>query len=229
MQAEVLEAKLGALNPGRSEENYDPEEHQLGMLIRVHGRFVESAERGIYRDAEMLYWLDWDQSEERWAIRLTRRQGRASQSEAHSGVRTARTLGNPRGTITVVTTSVDGSNPKPTTYKTPAVYLSQALRWMLGRLLAGEAAQSFDWYFYDSVESALVLRSDQWAPAGDGSQNWMLRTTPRPGAAATVSIYSPTGEFVRRTSPDGSISEPITLAELHRIWRSKGLETGKIR
>ncbi|MDY7108341.1 MAG: hypothetical protein SYC29_06860 [Planctomycetota bacterium] len=226
MYIEFIEAKRGAVNPDRAEDAYDPEDHQLGLMARVRGQIIDT-EANATIDSRAFYWMAWDQSEERWSIQVTTRAGSRSRSEAQTGVRMPRSPGNPAGRIVIIDSSSGGATRDQKNWAAPQVYLSQALRWGLGRLLPRrpQEPRAFSYYFYDGTEESISLRVDRWEPAGDGSENWILTSRSKSDAPAIVSVYDEDGDLVRRTLPDGSVSEPIDLDELNRLWRSKGLRT----
>jgi hypothetical protein len=226
MYVEFIEAKRGAINPDRGEEAYDPDDHRLGLMARVRGQIIDT-EANATIDSRAFYWMAWDQSEERWSIQVTTRAGSKARSEAQTGVRMPHSAGNPAGRIMVIDSSSGGATRDQKDWAAPEVYLSQALRWGLGRLLPRESNEprDFSYYFYDGTEASITLRVDRWEPANDGSGNWILTSRARSDAPAILSIYDKDGDLVRRTLPDGSVSEPIELDDLNRLWRSKGLRT----
>jgi hypothetical protein len=221
---EVLEAKRGALNPERNESKFSADERKEGLMVRVQGRYIQDAQRRVFYDSIALYWLAWDQSEEAWSVRATQRQGDAEKSEAETGVRIAPSTGQPVATLSVIKQTSDGQ-PVPNEWEVPEVYLSQALHWIIGRLLPRDitSPQEYAWYFYvpSSMQPKMYQRLDRWEPGGDG--HFTLTTYLTPDAPPLTSVYARDGAFIRRTHTDGSITEPVELAELRRIWKSKGI------
>lgn len=221
---EVYEAPRGALKQNYPIEKYTQVEQEKGLMVRVQGRVIIDAERGLVFDTLAMFWLSWDQSSEAWSILGTRRQGQASQTETETGIRTAPSVGNPRPSLTVIR-----SDPSPFTWDVPDVYLSQALAWLLGRLLPRDLTEStfYCYYYYNArtLTPNISLRYDRWEPLRDGTGNWQLATLLDKSLPPDVSIYAPDGSLVRRTRPTGEVTVPITREQLRRIWRSKGLRT----
>lgn len=221
---EVYEAPRGALKQNYPIEKYTDVEQEKGLMVRVQGRVIVNAERGMVFDTLALYWLAWDQSSEAWSILGTRRQGQASQTESETGIRTAQSVGNPIPSLMVIR-----SDPAPYTWDVPDVYLSQPLAWLLGRLLPRDQAEStfYCYYYYNArtLTPSISLRYDRWEPLRDGTGNWQLATLLDKSIPPDVSIYAPDGSLVRRTRPTGEVTVPITQEHLRRIWRSKGLRT----
>jgi len=228
---EVSEDTIGALDPNRS-AGWNRDTDDLGMLVRVSGHYIDSAANMVY-DSEARYWLAWDRSEEGWSIRGTRRQGSKSVTEAVTGIRSPRGTGQPAGSITVIGSSRDGTTRDEKSWKVPDVYLSQATRWCLGDLLPRTGAEPIEFGAYcvdNTTEKASIsLRFDRWEPSPRRPGHWLLTSQTRSGAPKTVTLYDEEGRLVRREWPDGRLTVPITLDALHRLWKSKGLETGRKR
>lgn len=225
---EVREAKRGALNEQNDERAYSKAEHELGLLVRLQARVVIDAQRKHYYDSIANYWMRWDQTEEVWSIRATRRQG-AEQSEAEMGVREAQTTGSPLPRLTVVKRT-DQTEPVSYEWPVPDVYLPQTLGWLMGKLLPREGKQQREFAYYFFVSSSLTpkvyQRIDTWSPAKDGSGNWTLATQLTSDTPPYMSVYGPDGRLLRRTHADGTITEPIDFTELQRIWKSRGMQIG---
>ena len=194
------------------------------MVVRVQGRYIVDAERKIYYDSIALYWMAWDQSSEAWSVRGTQRQGDAELSEAETGMRTSATTGQPRPTLTVVK-STGTTEPVQSEWEVPGIYLSQALGWIVGRLMPHDvtAPQEYAWYFYvaSSMQPKMYQRVDKWQPTPEGT--YTLTTYMTPESPPYTTTYDKNGNFIRRVHGDGSVTEPIDIAELRKLWKSKGL------
>ena len=229
MYVEFIEAKRGAISPTRPEENYDPADHRLGLMARVRGHIIDKPANATI-DSQAFYWMAWDQSEERWSVQVTTRKGEKSSTDAQTGVRTPSSPSDPHGTITVIDSTAARTRDE-SAWHTPEVYLSQPLRWALGRLLPRHdpAERVFSYYCFDGATSTLSLRIDRWGPADDASDHRVLKSQPKSDTPAIVTIYDRDGCLLHRTWADGSVSEPITLEALHRLWKSKALSTEDLR
>jgi len=193
-------------------------------MVRVQGRYIGDLQRKEFFDSVALYWMAWDQSDEAWSVRATHRQGEAERSEAETGVRSIPTTGQPMPTLSVIK-QVTGSQPVPNEWQVPDVYLSQALGWIIGRLLPRDidGPREYAWYYYfaSNLQPKVYQRLDRWAPTDDG--NLALTTWLTPDTPPFTTTYAHDGQLVRRTHSDGSITEPIELEELRRIWKSRGI------
>lgn len=227
---EVSAAKNGVLNPEKDERDYLAGENDEGLLVRVQGRAIDPASGSVY-DSLGLYWLAWDQSSESWSVRATYRAGEATNSKSEMGIRRSASTGDPVPRLTVVQGSAESFQRQNFEWGVPEAYLSQALTWVLGRLLPREPRDEpleLAYYVYSSRdEPTVTLRRDRWRPAGDGTADWVLETRLGGDQVSTESIYDSRGNLVRRIYGDGSVTEPISLAALRRLWRERGLQMGR--
>lgn len=224
----VREGKRGELNRDRSPAQYDKTELQDGLLLTVEGRVVLDRDRDMYYDTLAIYWMSWDDAVEAWSIVAARKQKSASISEAETGFRVAKSTGQPTGVLTVVKSGIEGANREPKEWTLPEYYLSQPIAWLLGHLMAvtNAPAGDYSFYAYDSSVGSLSLRQDSWVPrqgaGGAGTLTSRFNTQSPPVTAE----FDRDGKLVKRTRPDGSVSVPITVAELRRLWSAKGLKLG---
>ncbi|MHC5114769.1 MAG: hypothetical protein ACYTGP_10110 [Planctomycetota bacterium] len=227
---EFSEDKLGAIDPGRPESNYDPTEQTLGLLVHVHGHYLEAQTESTY-DSQAYYWMAWDQSQEAWSVRGTRRHRGREVSEAMTGIRTPKRAGDPYGTLTIINTGVS-SNREQKSWRVPDVYMSQPIRWALGTLMPRARGSMLHMNTYSFDNSAgrmsLSLRSDEWTPSTSGAGRWRLVTKASNDAPEIETIFDDTGSLIRRTWAQGPVTELIELRDLHRLWQRKGLATGKL-
>jgi hypothetical protein len=227
---EVLEAKKGAVEPGKAESEYDRGERTPGLMIRVQGRVVVDAQRGVYYDSIGLYWMAWDQSQETWSIRGTQWQGDAEWSEAETGIRAPYMPGVPTK-ITVIKSVLSTNSREPYDWLVPDVYLSQPLHWLLGRLLPTDITsdRQYRCYFYNFAnrQAQLSQRTDLWGPLNDGSGNFRLITRLTSDSPPITTLYNGKGELVRRVHPDGSVTEPSKVEVIHQLWKSSGLKLSR--
>lgn len=228
---EIREGMRGELNPSRETDRYSDRDQERGLLVRLQGRAISDLRRNIFYDSLALYWLSWDMSEEAWTVWGTQRQGEAEQTELETGLRNPARTGAPRPLLTVVRDRMGEYARDPVEWQVPDAYLSQALGSVIGRLLPRDIEEPVEYafYFYNYTLSTpqLTKRVDRWGPASDGSGNWELRTRLSSEAPVTTTTYSASGQLVRRVRADGTIIEPITLQQLHRLWERKGLPTGE--
>jgi hypothetical protein len=225
---EILAAKRGALDPAKPEKNYSAMEREDGIMVRVQGRGIMDLQRKKFYDTIALYWMAWDQSEEAWSVRATQRQGEAEASASETGLRAvpqSASEGLPK--LQVIKRTAD-KDSVPYEWEVPDGYMSQAMGWLVGRLLPRDITEPRDyayyWYVPNDLAPKVYLRLDRWAPATDGSGKWLLTTRLTSDTPPFTSTYNRDGKLLRRVHSDGSITEPIELENLNRIWKSKGLD-----
>lgn len=235
---------VGAADPTDPEYTSGPD---LGLLVAIRGRMAVQPDRRIYQDFVIRYWMAWDQAEERWNVRATVRQAQASRGESEIGVRyrpstlrdpTARDpktgahqrIGTHPQMLTVIQSSEATRSREPYEWPVPDAYLSQALGWLIGRLMPRDSAESvtYAYYFYNNrgVKPELALRTDKWEPAADGSGHYRMTTHLGVDSPPILSRYDHNGSLLRQTREDGSVVEPIDPDLLKRLWKSKGLDPG---
>jgi hypothetical protein len=224
---EVIAAKRGSLNPQRSEDQYDAGEQEVGFTVRIHGRIVLDATQASYYDSLAVYWMAWDQSQEAWSIRATQRQGDKERSESETGVRPPAGPGQPRPKLTVIKSVGTSYRRDPYEWVIPDVYLSQPLAWLLGELLPRDRDEPLELatyaYNFTNAQPKVSLRYDHWGPAEDGSRTWVLRSQLSSDSAPIRAVYGPDGGLIRRQRSEGTVTEPITLEQLRRLWTRMGL------
>lgn len=229
---EVKEAKRGAINESRAEKDYTADERESGLLVRVQARLVMNAQQRDFYDSIAMYWMAWDQSSEVWSIIGTRRQGDAERSESETGIREAQSASTPRPVLRVIKRT-ETTEPVPYEWDVPPNYLSQALGWLVGRLLprTGEQATELTFYYFVSSNLApkVYQRVDRWSPVSGTPGQWVLSTQLTIDSEPFTSTYAADGSLIRRTHHDGTITEPIDLPALQKIWSARGLNVGPRR
>jgi hypothetical protein len=225
----VVEAMQGELEPQRSREELRGEEAELGLMLIAKARGLLRDDGSELLDIEARYWMAWDRGAEAWSSRTTERKGRISRSFAQTGVR-PRVRPSQPSMLTVLSVRSDlGKDPyKPSqSWDLPARgYLSVPEALLLGWLLPrnGDAEQAYAFYAFDTKEGRLPLRLDDWIAAPQGE--WTLVSRPGPDEPTSRQIFGADGRRLRLIDADGVHSDRIELAELHRVWTSKGLPTG---
>jgi hypothetical protein len=219
LSIEAREAPRGELDPQRSAGSYGVMEAESGLLALIEARAVIDAARGHFLDVAGRYWMSWDRVREGWSVLMTERQGPTERTSAETGQREADKL-------TVINSSQDLRSRDPTTWSIPdKAYLSQVEVFLLGALLPrdGSIQGEMSFYYYDPRQRRMPVRIDDWAPLGDGTGQWVLRSQSMLEAAAHTQVFDSAGRRLRRIDADGKITELIDFAELQRIWKATGL------
>lgn len=246
MYVDTFPGNRTLFNTERHILNYDEAEREEGLVVQVYVRVLEGKD---IRDVEMVYWMSWNQDEESFSVRGTRRQGQASVSESVTGIRaeqpvpTYKQVDDSTGSqitsgeisdrvepiLTVVTASSNTRARDPSSWVVPESYLSQALNWILPAAMPRDREQyTYGYYFFDMAmaQPTLQRRVDTWGPADSAagaSSRWQLTTHVGDSDQPLVTIYANDGTFIKRVHPDGAVTEPIDLLALKRLWQGKGL------
>jgi hypothetical protein len=219
MSLQCVEAPRGQLTPERSPADYSALEAEEGLMVLLEARAIIDTTQKHYVDVQGRYWMSWDRSQEAWSVRMTQRQGDASQTSGETGIRD-------RARLKVVTSTAESRTRDEADWTiTDKAYLSQPEVFCLGRLLPrdGSMTGEMEFFVYDSRHRQLPRRMDRWNQTDDG--NWELVTQSALDAAVIRQVFGPDGGRIRRVDGDGKITERIDPQELRRLWESKGLNT----
>ncbi len=217
----------GTMSDASSETALKTSDNPTGILVMVQGRTIIDAATGRFADTEARFWSSWDRASEAWTSRVTERGGKlAERSIAQTGLRSPRGLGNPRQNLVVINANAQSRTRDEKQWTVPTgIYLSQAETLVLGELLPheGKASVEFAYYAFDQRSMQMPQRVETWAPANDGQ--WRLITQPGLDEPADITMHDAHGRRVRRTEPDGVITELCLPRQLQQIWAEKRLPT----
>jgi len=225
----VSEGRRGALTPARDPDDYTAVERESGMLVSIEARYLESLNPVRVADLQARLWTRWDRTDEAWTIRVTRRQGESTFTEAETAVWVSET-GYQKLQVSKNVDRMRSHDSRAWNILPEYPYLRQAEVYVLGSLLPrdGSITGTMAFRAYDVTTwnmEELPIRLDTWAPATDGSGNWTLRSKPSPDMPEVVSTFDRHGVLLRREKGDGSVTEPIELRRLADLWKRKGLPT----
>jgi hypothetical protein len=196
-----------------------------GLLVLVQGRTIVNRDTGEFADTESRFWSAFDRSSEAWSSRVTQRGGKnAPRSFAQTGLRAPAGLGNPRQKLLVINADAQSRTREEREWVVPTgIYLSQAETLVLGELLPrdGSSNGDFAYYAFDPRSMQMPQRVETWTPAADGQ--WMLVTQPGLDEPAEVTLHDSRGRRIRRSEPDGVVTEHCSASEVDRLWKSQGL------
>jgi len=212
----IKEGQRGDLDPRKPKSRWTAADRQWGFVVKVEGRFLDSAERIV--DSQSIFYLASDRTEEAWSVRMTVREGSATANWVETGVRNGKQI--------KVTVDAPRQPAVEKQWRTPEeAYLSQVEKYLLPRIFAHVGAETeFAFYTYQSGETDILLRSDsvERGPSGEG---WVITARQTEDAAPERTVVDNLGRIVRRELSSGLIMEPVKLNRLVSIWRDKGLPT----
>lgn len=195
----------------------DPE----GIVMNTRARIL--APRGMVIDTETSAFSAFDRTSEAWVTKTAVREqgsGGARQPKVYSetGFRDNRSLS--------VLTREPGKPDRSSRHEIQGdQYLSQAEVQLLPMLLqSGEARGELGFYAYRSDTGTISLRRETVEP---GKESVRITSSLRDGDEVLLTLVKDAGRFVRTELADGTVWEPIDGETLLKIWKSKGLPTGK--
>ncbi|MSR40758.1 MAG: hypothetical protein EXS10_02520 [Phycisphaerales bacterium] len=222
LSVRVQEGARGAIDPTRDTAKFEGDDIELGLLVTVDARAIVEGNAKHTVDVQSRYWLAWDSSSETWSVRSTERQGAAHRSKAQTGIRSAKSTGNPAPELHVINSSSQGMTREPSIWPVPPTYLSQAQTLLIGRLLPrdGSFEGEFAEYVYDARESRIPQRKETWKRSAQG---WTLESRVAGNNGVMTQEFDAQGNRLKRVDIDGTITVAITPEALKSLWKSKGL------
>lgn len=176
-------------------------------------------------DSRAVYFLSMDRNEEMWSVLMVMPDPRAKQARSYreTGARSGKSL----------TISLNLPAEPPKTIK-PLLqgegYLSQVEAQLLHSLLIlNKVEGEIGFYSYRTDSQSIVLRRDVVTRDPKGRDMLGIATRFREEPEPQKSAYDADGRLLRAELPDGRVWEPITPAELFKLYKSKGLPTGEAR
>ena len=222
MTVTAIDAAQGAANPDRAEADWDPQERERGLLVRIRMRTLLDPAGKAVNDTDARYWVRWDRQREFWTVRTTARSGKNTRTSSQLGMREAPTSGQPRPTLEVTDVSQTQAAVAPRRWTLPPEgYLSQAEAMVLPRLLplAAEPA-SYGFYWFDTRSGRIAQRADVAAKTAAGRSVSTRRSLE---AADVLDEVDARGLLLRRVADDGTSAQATTGEELLALWKRKGL------
>lgn len=209
--------KRGDLDPEKTKGTGTAADKRAGYLVQMDARGVDG--RTVI-DSKAVYFMAPDRSEEAWVVRNAIREPRGETVVSSE-------IGGRTGESVSITTSTSAT---PAQTSRPLIqgegYISGFESVMLPRILTRAAtAGDYGFYAYQSKAGMIRLRRDTVEQPGERPGVWKITTKLSEDQKPQVSYYGSDGKLIRTELPDGSVWEPIELARLTQIWRSKGLPT----
>lgn len=214
--------KRGELDSEKTASSYSRTEQQEGLLARIRGRVLTPVGIG---DTEGIYFMSPDRSEEAWSVRTAVRdaKNRVIAVASETGARSGSSL-----TVVIDEQGKPSRSIQPVLQEHGEGYISQVETYLLPQLLMlKQVAGEYGFYTYQSQSGSVSLRRDTLRQDPKAVGAWTLETIFREGGTPQKSVYTEDGRLVRSVLEDGRIWEPMDADELLRLWKKKGLPTGK--
>lgn len=213
----LFKGSVGDLDPKKPIETWKDADRQPGYLARVEARAIVGES---IIDTVSAFFLSEDLRGELWTITMNVREKNASQTWTETGIR--------RDDRLTIKTSRTGLEPTTADWSPlPEGYISRVETYLLPRLVAMKKIPGdFGFYTYDSSLSKITLRRESFlAKPADARAAWIQTTTPSENSGDATSELDARGVLIRRTTPDGQVTEPIEQERLQRLWRERKLPT----
>lgn len=198
-------------------------EHEEGLLVTTHLRFVEDAETDAYSDRVQRCWVSWDLEREAWTDSVTHRNGDNRTLQEEIVIRSAPSLGVPRGQLTVIRQDgVDGTR-NTWTLVPEAPWLPRALRWLVWDLPGTGPVEAVAWHTWDESTPIprVTIRRDVWDADLGRRRCWSWSGID--GLPTSLS-FSLAGQWTRGTQPNGTIVEVSDRDTVSGRWNAAGLK-----
>lgn len=206
------------VDPDKPPSRWTAADKAPGFIVRVDARALAA---GTMVDSVSLFFLAADRESELWSIRMVVRKGDDAEQWRETGIRTKKKL--------TVKTARSGREPTNAEWSPiPDSYLSRVETYLLPPLVARAGLPgAFGFYTYDSNLAKMTLRRETFAAptnnADETSPALILTTLPSENSRPITTLLDPAGRLLKRTNPDGQITEPIDQATLRKIWMEKKL------
>ncbi|MDX2116418.1 MAG: hypothetical protein SFZ24_12480 [Planctomycetota bacterium] len=183
-----------------------------GFIVRIEARALAA---GTVVDTVSAFYLSADRARELWSITMKVGQGKNARTWVETGIRN-------EDRLTVKTTSPSEPPTQADWSPLPPSYLSRVETVLLPRLVSRAATPGvFGFYTYDSTLAKITLRRETYDAHDDGS--WTVTVLPSENSAPITTQLRADGSLIRRSSPDGQVTEPIDPDRLEKLWKDKDL------
>ncbi len=185
-----------------------------GLIVQLDARFLH-AEQVV--DSRSVFFMTPDRREEIWSTDMTIRDGDKKATHRESGARTDKTMS--------VRVESPGEAPRNIMPQIAGDgYLSRVEGFLLPQLLVKKKIPAaYGFYGYQSQASTIQFRRDILSQPRKEGEPWKLVTRLTEGQPEQTSYFDDNGNFIKTNLPEGLVSEPIDLAKLLELWKSKGL------
>lgn len=185
-----------------------------GLIVQLDARFLQGEE---VVDSQSIFFMTPDRREEVWTITMTVRDGDKKTTHRESGARTDK----------IMSVRVESAGQPPETI-TPSIagdgYISRVEGFLMPQLLVKKKIPAaYGFYGYQSQAGAIQFRRDILSQPKNAGEPWKLVTRLAEGQPEQTAYLDDNGNFIKTQLPEGLVSEPIEIAKLLEIWKSKGL------
>lgn len=195
-----------------------------GYLVQIDARVL--LPNDYVCDSQGVFFMTPDRRRENWTVTNTIRDLNPIKDKRKKSA-TTREVGARDGTSLSI--HVEGDAGKSDFVKPKiegAGYISQVEAWLLPQILvrSGISAE-FAFYSYRAEPQQILFRRDDVKQSADKPDVWTVSTRLSRSGSEQVTTLNSKGEVIRTRLGNGSMWEPISFAQLKRLWDDKGLPT----
>lgn len=213
-----INARIGRRGDLRRNTNISAggRDNQRGYIIRIESR---SLHQSLIIDSSAVFFLSLDKNEETWSVEMAIRDTKTGQLQRSTelGIREGNdlTVSTRLGDAPLVTSKPQIEGP---------AYLSRVESFLLPILLVQTGLPAdYRFYSFQSQSGRIQMRADSLEPLDNQRAAWKLTTRLSQDTEPQVELLDADGKMIRTQLDDGGRWEPIELARLGRLWRSKRL------
>jgi len=219
----IRKGQLGEVNPLRPKTDWTTAEREFGYVVEIKARQLLDTDaagrpgangRPVLLKSNAVFFLSRDLQHETWSIVNEIRNGDDRKHYSQTVVRQERHL----------TSKTDGlgAEPEIAEWDLPdGAYLSKFEQYALPRMIAAKNVSGlYGFYHFDMASSRITLRREEFKRASDG---WMRISQNSEDAEAETLLYNTAGIPLPRKTRENAVVQPVTLEQLTKLWKSKGL------
>jgi len=202
----------GEVDPAHSRDRWTAADREYGYLVKFDAVITQ---QGVDYESRASYFLDRNRTNE--VISILNRIIEKDKPTWSINMTVVR-----RGSMLTLNSVETGSAGETRDWTVPDEYISRVELELLPRLVAlknpENSAVEYDFgYFHFNINSrAIQIRRDRFSNT-DLVSGWEYITQPSPNGQSISAVLNHEGELVRRRSPDGVVTEEISLDRLREL------------
>ena len=204
----------GDLTAKKPRDKWTANDLQEGYIVQIDARLLEL---GGVIDTRSTYFLSLDRREEAWVVNMAIRREKDISRWQEIGARSDDDL-----TVQIIPKSSAATTIRPQIEGEG--YLSVVESLILPQLLVKVGIPTdYAFYTYQTTSGTIRLRTDSLHESPGRKGRWKLQTRLNTDAERQTFTLNETGAIIGSEFDDGRRWEPISLEQLLRIWKNKGL------
>ncbi len=216
---------LGELTPNRNAADYAAGEKEIGLIIRLLGRYLQPD--GSVYDVESISWMSYDRRRETFSIRSAWYQ-KLTEGGYSGAMESALTGTRNEGTVKITSEFPNEPVRQFSLTRPPKAYISQVDVHLLYRLLKPWTHDTYGMFAFEPIKEGIAYRVEKVLRRNaDGSV--VMRSHRTPDAVPNDITLDADGLILRIEKGNGEITVPADPREIQRLWKAKGLPTESMK